>query len=198
MPENYVSFEKYYDICTEMGETDPKAQDALAGFLHDLGLALNYRDDPRLSDKHVLNPLWVTDGIYAVLNAKKLAEQKGLLHPNDLAAILDAAKYPRPMHRFLMDLMRKFDVCFALPDESGKYLVPELLSKQEPSDAKRFSAAACLNFEYRYTVLPEGLLPRFLARTHYYSEGRAAGAPASSWGLTAARRWWLPTVRSGA
>src|ERR1700723_2776311 len=95
---------------------------------------------PRLTDKHVLNPHWVTGGIYTVLNAKKLAEQHGILHPTDLPAILNGKQYQRSMHRFLMDLMRKFDVCFALPDESGKYLVPNLLAKEEPDEAKKFDA----------------------------------------------------------
>ncbi|MGH7454472.1 MAG: TIR domain-containing protein, partial [bacterium] len=34
-----------------------------------------------------------------------------------------------------------------------------------------FRPAECLNFEYRYPVLPEGLLPRFIVRTHSLSAG---------------------------
>jgi len=35
----------------------------LTGFLHDLGIALNYKDDPRLRFAYVLKPDWVTGGI---------------------------------------------------------------------------------------------------------------------------------------
>jgi internalin A len=170
--ENYITYEKFQEICAELGETDPQAQDTLAGLLHALGIALNYRDDPRLSDKHILNPLWVTAGIYAAINSPLLQSRQGVLHPSDLSSILDGKHYPRSMHRFLLDLMRKFDICFALPDDSGRYLLPELLGKQEPAEVSRFDPALCLNFEYRYTILPEGLLPRLIARTHWYSEGR--------------------------
>ena len=47
---------------------------------------LNFRDDPRLTDTHVLNPDWVTSGIYTVLNAHKLAEQDGQISVSELAA----------------------------------------------------------------------------------------------------------------
>src|SRR5262249_13418940 len=62
MKENYLSFDEYRRICGSLGEQDPQAQDILAIALHCLGIALNYKDDARLSDTHVLNPHWVTNG----------------------------------------------------------------------------------------------------------------------------------------
>src|SRR4029077_19828969 len=79
MPENYVTFSMYREICAEYGETDPSQQDLLATYLHRLGIALNYKDDPRLRDTYVLNPHWVTDGIYKILNAEDLSSQQGEL-----------------------------------------------------------------------------------------------------------------------
>jgi internalin A len=60
---NYLSFERYREICEEQGEADSKAQEHLAALLHRLGIALNFKDDPRLWDTHVLSPHWVTNGI---------------------------------------------------------------------------------------------------------------------------------------
>jgi len=171
MEENFISFEQYRDLCAEAGEKEPKAQDSLALHLHNLGIALNYKDDPRLQDMHVLNPHWVTNGIYAILNARLLSEQKGELRLGQLAKILDMQTYPRRMHAFLFDLMRKFELCFAFPDADGHFLIPELLGKQEPEETAEVQGAECLNFEYRYPVLPEGLLPRFIVRTHALSTG---------------------------
>ncbi len=169
--KNYLSFEEYRVVCREHGEEDRKAQESLAGYLHTLGIALNYKDDPRLQDTHVLNPHWVTNGIYKILNAERLEKQKGLIGLQDLAAILDETEYPRAMHRFIFDLMKKFDLCFSFPDDDSRYLIPELLDKQQPEEAEKFRPAECLNFQYHYTVLPEGLLPRFVVRTHALSEG---------------------------
>jgi internalin A len=170
---NYLSFDEYRDICSKLGETDQEAQDGLASYLHSLGIALNYKDDPRLLDTHVLNPHWVTYGIYKIINAERLEAQNGEIRLNDLHKILDEKNYPPRMHRFLFDLMRKFDLCFSFPGNDTHYLIPELLGKQEPREATQFSQEKCLNFQYHYPILPEGLLPRFIVRTHILSEGLA-------------------------
>jgi internalin A len=174
MQENYLSYESYRTKCGELGETDPEAQKKLAGYLHSLGIALNYADDPRLRDTHVLNPHWVTNGIYKILNAKELADRKGEIELYSLAGLLDRNDYPTNMHSFLLDLMRKFELCFPLGDGTpGRYLIPELLDKQEPEETKEFDPQKCLNFHYQYPVLPEGLIPRFIVRTYSISAGLA-------------------------
>src|SRR6185503_4821755 len=150
--EDYVSFSRYRQICAQHGEKDEKAQEDLAGFLHRLGLVLNYRDDPRLRDTHVLSPHWVTNGIYKILNSEQLEKNHGEIYLNDLANILDPVAYPVTMHRFLFDLMNKFDLCFAFPDDDTHYLIPELLDKQEPVQAGEFDSDETLNFQYHYPV----------------------------------------------
>jgi len=170
MEKNFLSFDEYRKECAELGEKDPKAQEALAFYLNSLGIALNYRDDTRLQDTHVLNPRWVTNGIYKLLNSDELKKQKGEIRLSDLSRILDDEQYPSTMHRFLFDLMRKFDLCFSFPGDDTHYLIPELLDKQELSEASEFRVEDCLNFQYHYSVLPEGLLPRFIVRTHALSE----------------------------
>lgn len=170
MEKNYLSFGEYREVCAQLGEEDPEAQESLAFYLHSLGIALNYRDDTRLKDTHVLNPHWVTSGIYKILNANRLEKQKGEISLNDLSSILDAKEYPSSMHGFLLDLMKKFELCFGLEGKEGVYLIPELLDKQQPNKAGEFDPAKCLNFHYHYPVLPEGLLPRFVVRTHVLSD----------------------------
>lgn len=171
MKKNYVSFNEYRAFCAQHGEKDKTAQEALAGYLHTLGIVLNYKDDPRLQDTHVLNPHWVTNGIYKILNSSKLEKQKGEISLHELAEILNEKDYPATMRRFILDLMKKFDLCFNFPDNERHYLIPELLDKQEPEEAAVFKPETCLNFQYHYSVLPEGLLPRFIVRTHALSDG---------------------------
>ena len=172
MKDNYLLYDQYRKICSENGEPDLKAQDSLAYYLHSLGIALNYKDDLRLRDTHVLNPHWVTNGIYMIINAPELAQQKGELHLSDLQRILDHNAYPPERHSFMLELMRKFDLCFSFPEREKNYLIPELLDKQQPSEAADFRPEECLNFQYHYPILPEGLIPRFIVRTHVMSTGR--------------------------
>ncbi len=171
--KNYLTFDQYREVCQELGEYEQIAQEALAGYLHNLGIVLNFKDDPRLQDTHVLNPHWVTNGIYKILNSTKLEKQQGEIRLHDLAEILAAEDYPVTMRRFIFDLMKKFELCFSFPDDDAHYLIPELLDKQEPVETARFNPEASLNFQYHYPVLPEGLLPRFVVRTHVLSEGMA-------------------------
>lgn len=164
MSENYLTFDRYRQICAYLGEMDSQAQELLADYLHSLGIALNYREDARLRDTHVLNPHWVTEGIYTILNSRLVAEHHGEVTAPDLSRILDAKRYPAERHVFLLDLMRRFELCFPYADEPDKYLVADLLPKQQPPEATDFPVKDSLQFEYRYPVLPEGLLPRFIVR----------------------------------
>lgn len=168
--KSFISFDEYQRNCRKWKVKSEAEQKLLGRYLHDLGVMLNFREDERLHDTHVLKPQWVTEGIYTILNAPLLADQKGELRLRDLQRILPAKAYPVNMHGFVMDLMKKFELCFSFldsgPDSGAHYLIPELLDKQEPEAAAAFDPAKCLNFRYEYEVLPEGLLPRFIVRTH--------------------------------
>ena len=169
--KNFISFDQYRKECHRLQVTSEAQQNLLGRYLHDLGVMLNFREDERLQDTHVLKPHWVTEGIYTILNAPQLADKHGELRVRDLKTILPAKDYPVHMHPFILDLMKKFELCFTFPDSDTHYLIPELLDIQEPEAAAEFNPAECLNFRYEYEVLPEGLLPRFIVRTHSLSEG---------------------------
>lgn len=112
MEESFITWDRYQDICLRLGEKDAEAQRKLAGFIHILGIALNYRDDPRLRETHVLNPRWVTEGIYSLLRAGQRDQREGILTLQDLGVILDVNRYPYACHAFLLHLMEKFQLCF--------------------------------------------------------------------------------------
>ena len=170
MEENYLTFDHYRALCAEAGEADHEAQNKLAEVLHRLGIALNYRDDPRLHDLQRAQPALGHRGRLQDPQPRVVAEQQGELSIRDVAAILDPASYPQERHPFLLELMRKFELCFRFPDEDERYLIPQLLPKEQPEEADAFDAQSCLNFEYHYpTLLPEGLLPRFIVRTYVLS-----------------------------
>ena len=164
---NFITFDKFREVCAELGEKDKKEQEHLAHFLHMLGIALNYRDDPRLQETSVLNPHWVTGGIYALLNDDKIMERRGVLRHSDLARVLPKTDYPEDKHDFLLLLMKKFELCFPLDDDGKEWLIPELLGKKGPKLGEEFDPKNALCFEYHYeTLLPHGLIPRFISRAY--------------------------------
>jgi internalin A len=169
LEENYIPYEKYRELCKANGEPDQRGQDTLVGFLHHLGIVLNFKDDPRLHHTHVLKPEWVTSAIYTLLNSPTLTKSQGDLRFDQLTELLDPNVYPREVHGYLMDLMGKFELCFEFEGNRGHYLIPELLGKEEPPWREDFPPERCLNFEYHYNILPEGLIPRFIVRTHEWN-----------------------------
>ncbi len=168
MKSEYVTFDQYRAMCLELGEQDPEMQTSLSGYLHDLGIALNYKDDPRLRFAYVLKPEWVTDGIYALLHA--FVDAKGLFSPGEAEKVLGKKGYAVEAVHFILGLMEQFELSFPLGDARKRILIPQLLDDQQPPEASGFRLAECLNFGYRYPIIPAGLLPRFIVRTHHLSE----------------------------
>lgn len=166
MERNYISYQEYERMCLAEHITDGLSQRTLIKFLHDLGVVLNFEDDPRLEDTNILNPEWVTNGVYRILNSNVLFLNKGLLERKDLNQILDSREYPEDKHLYIVDIMRKFELCFdfeGLTDQ--KFVIPNLLSKEEPYTGDWYNALA---FQYHYNVLPSSIISRFIVRMHPY------------------------------
>ncbi|MBE8992867.1 leucine-rich repeat protein [Microcystis aeruginosa] len=164
---DFISYEKYQEMCQTAEIKEASDQKSLVQFLHDLGIVLNYQDDPRLNETNVLNPEWVTDGVYDILNNHDLmVQKKGILSLPDLANILkQPQRYPENKRRFLMDLMGKFELCFPLDGYSpARYLITDLLPIDEP-DVDIYENAP-LHFQYRYDILPGSIISRFIVRNH--------------------------------
>jgi len=173
MRAEHISFDDYRKLCQQQGEGDPAGQASLSGFLHDLGIALNYGQDQRLRFNYVLKPEWVTQGIYALLHA--FVRKKGVFTHAEAEKALLKKKYSSDDTHFILGLMERFELSFPLGDRQNRVLIPELLDDQQPKMAADFDPAECLNFGYKYPVLTEGLLPRFIARTHHL------GRPETRW-----------------
>jgi internalin A len=171
--DDFMGYENFRELCYKEGIKTEEDIDTLCWVLHCLGIALNYKDDPRLRETSVLKPEWVTQGIYKILNARALEDRRGEMHVADLQSILPEERYPSAKHYFILELMRKFSLCFPFPEQTDRYLIPELLGKEEAGEASTFIPTECLNFEYQYGILPEGLLPRFIVRSHALSRGQA-------------------------
>jgi internalin A len=166
--ENYLPFKDYRSICVEKGVTDTEEQARLARILHALGVILHYADDARLRDTTVLNPQWVTTGVYTLLRLKERPGTNGTLTVDEAAAALPGE--PHEMVKYLMGLMRRFELCYPLDEQETQWLVPQLLERFQPALGPEWSAADATRLRYGYKVVPEGLVPRFIVRTHPLGE----------------------------
>lgn len=168
MEANHLTFEAFCDLCESNGVTSKHEQESLARILHRLGIVLHYADDPRLRENTVLKPHWVTESLYKLLRLKEGPNSDGLLTFAEACAALPKEK--PEMVKYLIWLMRRFELCFPVDETTESWLVPELLSKFQPELGTEWQALDALRIRYKYNVLPEGLLTRFITRTYPLSD----------------------------
>lgn len=163
MAEPFMSDEAYEKMCAQQGIAAASTQDTLVKFLHDLGVIVHF-EDFHLKDTHVLEPHWLTWAVYRIINSDILASGHGVLKLRSLRKILrreeGGFEYPTDKHRYIIDLMKKFRLCYSLDDAT--VLVPDLLEVQEPKID--FDYGSSLRFRIDYDFLPKSVMPRFIVR----------------------------------
>jgi internalin A len=167
MKADTMRYEDYQKECTRLGVPDSLKQQDLARRLHDLGLALNFGEDPRLQLWTVLNPHWVTRNIYKLLRQGP-QQGTGLMTEADLARVLPDEGCDQ--RSYLVQLMEEFDLAFAAGDEEDQWLVPQRLETNQPELPDDLKTEAAVRLRWTYKALPEGLLPEFITRTHMLSD----------------------------
>jgi internalin A len=55
MDKDHIPYHEYLNLCQTEGITDELSQRTLIRLLHDLGIVLNFQDDPRLEETNILN-----------------------------------------------------------------------------------------------------------------------------------------------
>ena len=152
LDSDYIEYKKYQEICEQNEVSEKNSQDSLVSFLHDLGVIVYFQDDPRLKPLGVLNPEWVTNGVYRILNSHELFQNKGVLDSRYLGQILNTDTYSHQHQLFILDVMQKFELCFKFDGNSETtYLVPDILPREEAYTGNWQDA---LEFEFHYPILP--------------------------------------------
>ncbi|MBE9234278.1 GTP-binding protein, partial [Cuspidothrix issatschenkoi LEGE 03284] len=166
--KDYILYHEYENICQVQKINEKFKQSTLIELLHQLGIVLHFRDDFGLNNVPVLNPEWVTNGVYKILNDNSLMTKfRGMLTLQELKRILDNSKYPDDKPKFIIKMMEKFELCFPL-DNTDSYLIPDLLPKEEPATGEWENVLA---FEYHYNIfLPSSIISRFIVRMHHKAD----------------------------
>lgn len=189
MKEDYISYTEYQAISNQNFVVNAQSQKVLLELLNDLGVVLNY-ENLRYYDTQVLNPLWLTNAVYRIINSPILAQSLGRFNINDLDAIINDPRYqkenpehwrnvfkfwtpeqkmlkfPEEKFLFIVAMMKQFELLFQLDDQH--YLIPGLLPDEEntlPFEAKD----AVLQFVIEYQdFLPTAIIPRLMVKLHKY------------------------------
>ena len=98
-----------------------------------------------------------------MLDDKEVIAARGHFTRNALERIWSEAKFAG-MHHELLQLMMKFELCYALePDRS--FIAPQLLSSQQPPYP--WGPGGGLAVRYEYEFMPKGILTRLIVAVHH-------------------------------
>ena len=175
MDKDYIESAEYRNICLQYGVDKPFSQDVLLQFLHDLGVIINFRNLKNF-DTQILNPLWLTNGVYRIINSEKVVKHKGLLHEKDFDAVINDPRYtvgnttdkpfcyPLNKLHYIVRVMQEFELCFPL--DHCSYVIPQLLPVAEPDFIFNGSV---LHFIVKFPdFLPDSIFPRLMVKLHTF------------------------------
>jgi internalin A len=166
--QNYISDEKYYELCRSQNVKDPQEQLNISQYLHDLGICLHFQKDPVLKHLLILNPTWATNAVYRISSyevneIKVVAANQGRFTRAELEKIWDRSEYAN-MHDKLLQLMQKFGICYPIRNISDTYIAPSLLPENRPGYDWNNDENLILRYEYEF--MPRGIITRFIVETH--------------------------------
>jgi len=178
MDADYINDAEYRQVCEAQGVTRALSQGILLEFLHDLGVVINFKN-LRHFDTQILNPLWLTNGVYRIINSPIVAAQSGIMREDELDRIINDPRYaptdpnertfhyPSAKLAYIARVMEAFELCFHL--DADTYVVPQLLPVAEPDFEMK---GTMLHFVLHFPeFLPDSVFPRLMVKLHPYISG---------------------------
>nr|VFK33354.1 MAG: Ras of Complex, Roc, domain of DAPkinase [Candidatus Kentron sp. MB]VFK76132.1 MAG: Ras of Complex, Roc, domain of DAPkinase [Candidatus Kentron sp. MB] len=168
--------------CQERG-IEGEARRTFLERLDQLGEIIWFPDSYRLQifTEYLLNPRWLTHGVYHILYSDLLRRQNGALSFQNAETVLQGSDvrdedgnrfaYPPERLAFLLGAMEQFQLCYPAPGEPGapageRWIVPDLLPSDRPEHID-FDERDALRFDFRFdTLLPRHVLSQFMVRHH--------------------------------
>ena len=180
LKENYITLEKYRRICEKHGLTgnDENAEAIrmwLLEWFNDMGVCFSYHKNApssaaALRDYKVLQPKWLTNGIYRIIDNGHNRSAGGILTRKDLSQLLNSDEYKAvdpSIHydaerdqRYILEVMRKFGRSYPL-DEDREF-VPETLPGKRPEHPVPPNLGIPLVYTLKLRYLPISLLHRLM------------------------------------
>jgi len=160
----HIDRKEFNEIAEKCGASE-KRIDEILNDLHTLGICLWYNDKGMEEfDKLVLNPNWITNGIYKIIN-KGYELGKYILSVKRATEILKddkRYKYPSDMVKYLFRLMRKYELAFFHKQNTSQIFILGILPKDMP-DSESLPSFDDANDRLRMEFVVEKVLPPNIA-----------------------------------
>jgi len=165
--DDFLPETEFDEICKANGIAmeGPGGREGLLDIFDKLGIVMHFERLPYLTD-YVLNPRWLTYGVYTIMYSKEAGSKKGRLSETDLVAILKKAnpsisdgrvlRYPKDRCRIIADAMIAFRVAYRVG--TGELVIPALLAPEQPEHEFHPENALAFRFDFG-GFLPRHVLP---------------------------------------
>ncbi|GGD73013.1 hypothetical protein GCM10011514_41350 [Emticicia aquatilis] len=130
--EHYISYSQYEELVQKQKFKTIENKEFWLKTLHQIGVISYF---PKVPDFQILNPEWLTVGIYHLFLHPICVSKKGRLVESDLYEIF---KYPvinsinkkeffynNHHHKYLLNLMKEFQLCTENPIKNNEWLIPK-------------------------------------------------------------------------
>jgi len=164
----YISHDTYEQICREK-DLNLESDDDLLGYLNNLG-TVRYFDDLSLRNLQILNPEWLSDGVYRILVDGRTKQLRGIITERDFDTILQKTEerqfeYPKKHYNYLIQMIRKFDMGY-YDEDTKRIFIPRAfgLDYVQNFDSTLYRNEA-IHFFFRYeSFIPSTIMPAFISR----------------------------------
>ena len=181
---NYLDRDRYHALCAQYGVENEQAP-ALLSLFNALGVCFSYhrdREKKELAAYKLLNPVWLTNAIYAIIEEGMAYAEEGRIRRNAVEQMLcnqapgivrGNKNYRRTVPslcyrpeecRYVLDVAAAHDLCYAV--NVNTLFFPALCSADTPKEALSEPEGYGQHVSYllRYSYLPDNVLHGLMVR----------------------------------
>ncbi|MCI5208582.1 MAG: hypothetical protein D3910_07275, partial [Candidatus Electrothrix sp. ATG2] len=174
--DSFLRKSAYENLCKDKGvaEQGDLDRDWLLDLLDKLGVVLHFPDIADL-DSLILNPRWLTYGVYRLLYSEAAQQAKGRLKEQEIISILsrkkvldntgNALSYQGGKAGIVIRAMERFRLCFRCRLDPDLLIIPALLETDQPAHGFTKADSLCFSFAFQ-GFLPRHVLPNFTVARH--------------------------------
>ena len=178
---HYLTKERYRELCRENGIEDSNAP-GLLSFFNSLGVCFSYHLDEEqneLEDYKLLNPVWLTNAIYAIIEEGWAQAQEGRIKLSAIEQMLGnkapkivrdevyrrampETTYTKEQCRYVIDVAIARNLCYKV--NKSTIFFPALCRNNTPDEARRAPEGYPQHVKYllNYEYLPDSVVHQLM------------------------------------
>ena len=173
--KHYIDKDDYHQFCAEEGLDAPNIRTWLLEWFNDLGVCFSYHQEKagsaqptELEEYKVLNPRWLTNAIYILINHGRYYAENGKLHRNNIRdllqnsalGVLKDVTYSENEQKYVLDVMRKFRLSYHV-SETHEF-IPALCDPNTPKNLHPMDFQKHVTYQMQYTFLPDSVIHQLM------------------------------------